>query len=745
MMQSATMTARLVLGVVLGCAVQAGQVAAEPLRLGVAGPMSGADAASGRAMHDAARLLAEQVNAAGGVDGREVEVVAHDNARSEERARENARAMGEGDVAAVLGHYYSYISLAAGPIYAEHGLPAITGSATAPGVTRDHDTYFRVIADNDMKGRLAAQYLVSFLEQDTVHIAYEGDAYGTTLMEALAETAPEVGLDVGERWAVESSSETLDEQLDAIVDDLADAGEGEAVFLGTLNRESAMLVKRLRDAGVDRPILGGDSVGLGTFPQAVADLVEDGRPRDYIDGIHATTYFIPDVGNRAARRFVDAFRERFDRRPDALAATYYEAAAIAVAAWREGGDSVSGGGVAADRSRILAGLRGFDAPGRHFEGITGRIRFDAEGNAVMSAPFGVYQNGRLISAPGQLTPVADPATMIDLEEQLAAGNIVEVGGQHLFATNVVYTGLDLNSIDNIDQQAGTFEAEFYLWLRHARPVDHARMEFTNAAEEIALNEHELIAQETSAGRYTAYRVNGTFTHNFDFREYPVDSQSLHIHMRHPAHTLERLVFVADDNGMRADDQGRLLPGGRRASAQIRDSEWSLGNLIVFSDVQETESTLGNPLLIAAENEETLSYSRFNLQADIERDPTSYMLKNMVPLALFVLLGYCMMFIHPEGPAFVGRLSLGVTALLTTVFQSQRAADELPDIGYLVAMDYMYYAVYAYFLIGIALTVAEHYVLVRYSSERYQRLDLFGRRLMPVLMAAILGMGLYLFL
>jgi len=727
--------------VLLALLAVSGVAAADKIRLGVAGPLSGADAASGQAMLDAARLRAEQVNAAGGIDGREVEIVAFDNQRSEERARANAREIGEGDIAAVLGHYYSFIALAAAPIYEEHGVPAITGSATAPAITADHEHYFRVIADNDMKGRLAAQYLVSFLDQERVHIAYEDDAYGRTLMRALAETAPEVGLEVGRTWAVSSGAEDVDHRLDDIAFDLiGDEDEG-AIFLGTLAGESAGLVQRLRDAGVERPILGGDSVGLGAFPRAMEEREREGRPvREYIDGIHATTYFIPDVGNRAAREFVRAFEARFDRRPDALAATYYEATAMALAALERGASDGLAGGIAAQRAAIVDGLRGFDAPERHYAGITGRIHFDRLGNAVMSAPFGVYRNAELISAPGQLTPVANPRTMIDLEEQLAAGNVVEVGSQHLFTTDVVYTGIDVNTIDAIDQEAGTFRADFYLWLRHSRPLDHERIEFINAAKDIRLAGREMISRETATGHYTAYRVTGTFSHRFDFRDYPVDSQTLAIRLRHPAHTLERLVFVADDHGMRRDEPGRA----DGAAAVIQDSEWSLADRVVYSDVRETASTLGNPLLIAAGGQETLSFSQFNVQAEIDRDPTSYMLKNMVPLALFVLLGYCMMFIHPTGPAFVGRLSIGVTALLTTVFQSQRAADELPDIGYLVAMDYMYYAVYAYFLVGIALTVAEHYALVRYSEESYERMDRFGRRFMPVLMAGILGLGLFLF-
>ncbi|SDF72860.1 amino acid/amide ABC transporter substrate-binding protein, HAAT family [Limimonas halophila] len=715
----------------------------EPIVLAVVGPMSGDDAASGRAIRDAAKLYASQVNARGGINGRKVRIKTFDNQHDTSLARQRARQIAtESNAVAAIGHYYSSNSIAAGDIYAEHGIPVVTGSATAPGVTRDNPWYYRVIADNSMKGRLTAQYLRSFMDVDTVHIAYEEDAYGRTLHSSLREMAPKVGIEVGKRWGIDSKHDDVRARVDTIAEKLADAGDDEAIFLGLLDKQSAMLVKALRDAGSGVKILGGDSVGLGTFPDEMAAMTEsEDAAADYIEGIHATTYFIPDVGNRAARRFVDTFEKRYGRKPDALAATYYDATAIALEAYRRAEPS---GDLPDRRAAVRESLARFDGPAEAFHGVTGTIRFDEQGNAVRSAPFGVYRQGKLISAAGQLTPVGNPEAVLNLQDQIKSGDIVRVGDQLLYETAVVYTGLDLNSITAIDQQTGTFQADFYIWFRHTAPLDYDKIVFPNAVDSVKLGEKPLMSGMTESGYYSAYRVVATFEHDFEFQAYPFDQQKLKIRIRHQDKPLEKLIFVADEIGMNPEknpgSEGLAVNSGPR----LGDSEWHLRDVLVYSNVRKTESTLGNPRTIAAASNQSLSFSRFNVQTEVARNSNSYLLKNMVPLTLFVLVGYCTMFIRPEGPPFAARVTVGVTALLTTVFYSQRSQSDLPDIGYLVAIDYIYYAVYLYFLYAIAMTVAEHVFIMRDRKERAMRMSAFSKRFMPVMILGIGGLALALY-
>jgi len=164
---------------------------------------------------------------------------------------------------------------------------------------------------------------------------------------------------------------------------------------------------------------------------------------------------------------------------------------------------------------------------------------------------------------------------------------------------------------------------------------------------------------------------------------------------------------------------------------------------VFSDIGIADSTLGNPGMFHAKADTAISYSRFNVVTEIERNAISYVLKNLMPLFIVILLGYIMLFVSPEGPPFVARMSLGVIALLTAVFLRLEAAGQLPNIGYLVALDYIYFAVYVLILSGIVITVAKHRALRRGKDILAKRLDYFGRMFQPIYI--VIGIGIFVYL
>ena len=104
----------------------------------------------------------------------------------------------------------------------------------------------------------------------------------------------------------------------------------------------------------------------------------------------------------------------------------------------------------------------------------------------------------------------------------------------------------------------------------------------------------------------------------------------------------------------------------------------------------------------------------------------------------------MFFVSPQGPPFVARMSMGVIALLTAVFLRLEAADQLPNIGYLVSLDYMYYAVYVLILSGIAITVAKHRALRKGNDKLAKRLDYFGRVFQPIYIMVGIGIFVYIY-
>jgi branched-chain amino acid transport system substrate-binding protein len=711
----------------------------ETLQIAVIGPMSGKDREGGRTMLDGVNLYVDEVNKIGGINGRTLEVIAYDDQNNKATARNRAMEIAkDSNALVVIGHYYSSISLEGGKIYKEYGIPAVTASATAPQVTEGNEWYFRVVPDTNLQGKFSALYMKNILEQDAINIVFEQDAYGKTLQQSFKQASRDVGLRINKIWSVDSESDNVDRIFAAITHELQRDPKPGALFVALQDREAAKLVRSIRDAGIDLAIMGGDAIGSESFQRQFIKIPsETTSPGHYTDGIHAATFFISDISNRKARQFSNTFKRRFGKEPDDMAATHYDAAAIAVEAIRK---AKTGNDVGKSRKNIRHQLSSFRYIETAHKGITGRIFFDAHGNVIKPFPIGVYSHGRLISAPTQLGPIVNLDTIVDLRKELEEGNIIPIDDRYLYRTMVVYTGIDINEISNINPRKETFTADFYLWFRHKGYLDYSKIEFLNAVGDLGLRDEPIMEMTGQNMAYRAYRVKGDFNEAFLFRDYPFDSQTLSIRFRHKKFNSERLLFVTDDIGMQRY-------GGRTPAERLREylglskeAQWHLQDILVFSDIGTADSTLGNPGMFHAKADTAISYSRFNVVTEIERNAISYVLKNLIPLFIVILLGYIMLFVSPEGPPFVARMSLGVIALLTAVFLGLEAAGQLPNIGYLVALDYMYFAVYFLILSGIVITVAKHRALRRGNDILAKRLDYFGRIFQPVYI--VIGIGIF---
>jgi len=714
----------------------------DTLQIAVIGPMSGKDHEGGQAMLDGVNLYVNEVNKSGGINGRTLEVIAYDDQNNKAMARNRAMEIAkESKALVVIGHYYSSTSLEGGKIYKEYGIPAVTASATAPEVTEGNGWYFRVVPDTNLQGKFAALYIKNILEQEAVYIVYEQDAYGTTLQHSFGRASRDSGLRIKKIWRIDSEIDDVDRIVDAITHELRLDPTPGALFVALQDHEAAKLVRSIRGAGIDLAIMGGDAIGSESFQRQFVKMPSETRsPGQYTDGIYAATFFISDIGNRKARQFSKTFKRRFGKEPDDMVATHYDAAAIAVEAIRTAKIEID---VEQSRKNIRNRLSSFRYIETAHKGITGRIFFDGHGNVVKPFPIGVYSHGRLISAPTQLGPIVNLDTIVDLREELEEGNIIPFDDRFVYRTMVIYTGIDINEISNINPRNETFTADFYLWFRHRGYLDYSKIEFLNAVEDLRLRDEPIMEMTAQNITYRAYRIKGDFKEAFNFRNYPFDSQTLSIRFRHKKFNSERLVFVTDDIGMQR--YGDRTPAERLKEylGLSKEAPWHLQDILVFSDIGAADSTLGNPGMFHAEADTAISYSRFNVVTEIERNAISYVLKNLMPLFIVILLGYIMLFVSPEGPPFVARMSLGVIALLTAVFLRLEAAGQLPNVGYLVALDFMYFAVYVLILSGIVITVAKHRALRRGKDILAKRLDYFGRMFQPIY--TVIGIGIFVYL
>jgi branched-chain amino acid transport system substrate-binding protein len=703
--------------------------------------MSGKDRDGGLAMLAGVNLCVDRANKKGGINGRQIDVVVYDDQNNASQARKKALEIAtDGLTLLVIGHYYSSTSLEGGSIYNQYGIPAITASATAPEVTVNNPWYFRIVPDTNLQGKLCAHYLKNVLQQTAANVVFETDAYGRTLKDAFVLASRDAGIQIKNIWPIDSQIDDLNPHLEAIIES-ARVSEPDALFVALQDHQAAKLVRSIRDTNIDLTIIGGDAIGSEAFQRKfVRPQQETSANEHYPDGIYAASFFIHDISNQKARHFSNTFKQQFGRKPDDMIATHFDAAAIALEAIRNAKISLK---LDRDRRLVRDQLSRIRSMATSHRGITGRLFFDQYGNVVKSFPMGVYFHGRLISAPIQLGPLVNPEMIVDMRREIHAGNVLAVDDRFFFRTLVVYTGIDINQIDNINPRNGTYTADFYLWFRHKGYLDYGKIEFLNAKGDLHLLDEPIVQMTENDMNHRAYRIKREFKEAFVFHDYPFDDQTLSIRFRHKDFNSERLIFATDDIGMQR--YSRKTPAERlQQSLNLsKKSEWHLKDILVYSDIGTADSTLGNPDMFHAKAETTINYSRFNIVTAIERNATRYVLKNLIPLFIVIFLGYIMLFISPLGPPFVARMSLGVTALLTAVFLRMEAAGQLPNIGYLVALDYLYFGVYVLILSGIAITVAKHRALRNGNESLAKKLDYFGRLFQPLFV--IFGFGVFVYL
>ncbi|HEU0050299.1 MAG TPA: hypothetical protein VFQ43_22110, partial [Nitrososphaera sp.] len=388
------------------------------------------------------------------------------------------------------------------------------------------------------------------------------------------------------------------------------------------------------------------------------------------------------------------------------------------------------------------------------QGIVSPVFFEPSRNITRAPRFGIYQNGEIVSANVQFEPISAPNEIKNLQEQIKRGRIMTVNGGYVYKANVVYSGVDLLSIDEIDIKTSTYKMDFYLWFRYRpndRDVDFKPDDFvfTNAEGDVEIAP---IREETNADGTVlkTYRVSGVFKNQFRFYDYPFEHQSLVVEFRNQNATTSFIQYVVDRIGMRYTNEDKLLANYQENGAFDSVFGWKPQTAQVNQDIFPTFSTFGSPQNFG--RSVATNYSLINVKVDIQRDALQYIVKSLLPLLLTLILAYITFFLplgHSE------RLAVGSTALLTTAFFHLTLADALPQIGYTVAMEYLFYASY----IMSALIVLLETLSIRYEKweedakkkadkqvfhQRREQLNFLGRIIYPAILLFAIGAGFFVY-
>lgn len=343
-----------------------GRSSEEPVVFGVAGPV---ETAYGASMRQGAELARQEINAAGGIDGRPLELLVRDDRADPQAAIAIAdEFVKDESVIAVVGHVNSSTTNAAGPVYAV-GLPAVATSATSPKISQLGEWVFRV-ASSDSANAVELARLARRLDLPTA-VLYANDDYGRGLAGSFRAALGDENASLLESDPYLESTEDFRPYLERLRKQ--DVG---LIFVAGLEEGASRIIQQAREMGISARFLGGDGLEGLTVMGPI------------YDGTLVGLLYHPDA-SPVARAFAERFRDAYGREPDSFAALGYDATQLLARAVAEAG---------ADRlavQRYLAGVGRNGTPA--FAGATGNIRFDEHGDPVEKGfAVGEIQGGQIL-------------------------------------------------------------------------------------------------------------------------------------------------------------------------------------------------------------------------------------------------------------------------------------------------------------------------------------------------------------
>jgi len=474
----------------------------EDIYIAFVGPMSGKGKAAGQLMTNAIKLYLEKINNKGGINGKDVTLKVFDDKNDSKKAEERALEIvkDKNRVVAVIGHWYSSASISAGQIYKKYGIPAITPGSTSIEVTKDNEWYFRNIYNAKVPGEFLANYVKNVFLENNVSIISEDGAYGFYLAQVFEKTSHQLGMNVRNHWHY-SNDNDLDDRFNKIVDELKLRKEKAGVILLAVQATEALkLVKLIKDAGIRNKIIGGSSLSEKTFRDGFdEDPISTEYPGYYTNDIYVATPLMFDTANEKAQQFFEDYQAEYDEKPDDWSAAYaYDTIMMLVKAIKKSDIEGRQETVKADRQKIRDTLASFTEPHKDLEGVTGFNYFDKKNrDAQKSVSLGVYKRKYSVSAPTQLTIVRNPNEIADFK-QLKQG--ILLNNKYMYKTNVVYVGLDIIEISQIDIKNLKFTLDFKLWFRFVGDFKPQNIELINAVDHKEIKQQLELCKEKKPRR-----------------------------------------------------------------------------------------------------------------------------------------------------------------------------------------------------------------------------------------------------
>lgn len=354
-----------------GCQRSTNQAGAEDvIKIGEFASLTGKEATFGVSSHQGTVLAVDQVNAAGGLLGKKIQLVYEDDqSKAGEAATVVRKLISRDKVVALLGEVASSRSLEAAPIAQQSRIPMISPASTNPKVTEVGDYIFRVCFTDRFQGAVLANFVLNSLKATQVALLID---LKSDYSKGLASYFKESFIKQGGKVLAEPNYSGGDKDFNAQLTAIKGLNP-QAILVPGYYTDVGLIALQARQLGLKVPMVGGDG---WESPR----LIEIGG--EALEGHFFSTHYSPDDQSARVQEFVKQYRERFGQIPDALAALGYDSARLLLDALQRAGSTES------------VKLREALAQTKDFEAVTGRITIDHERNPTKPAIILTVRQGK---------------------------------------------------------------------------------------------------------------------------------------------------------------------------------------------------------------------------------------------------------------------------------------------------------------------------------------------------------------
>ncbi|HEY7301839.1 MAG TPA: branched-chain amino acid ABC transporter substrate-binding protein [Xanthobacteraceae bacterium] len=345
----------LVLAVGLILAGCSGGGGSDTTQFGIGVPVTGSNAAFGSQIKQGAEQAIADINEAGGILGKKLSSVVGDDVSDPKQGVSVANNFAASGVKFVIGHFNSGVTIPASEVYQENNILEITPGSTNPKVTdRNMWNIFRTCGRDDQQGQVAGEFIATHFKDKKVAIVHDKTTYGQGLADETKKTMNAKGV----TEVLYEGINLGDKDFSALVSKIKASG-AELVYWGGLFTEGGLLVRQMRDQGVNAVLMGGDGITSDEFAAI-------GGP-----GVEGTLMtYGPDPRKRPeAKAIVDKFRAK-NFEPEAYTLYSYAAVQIIKAA-AEAANSL-------DPKKVAEEMHS----GRKFSTVIGDISYDQKGDVT---------------------------------------------------------------------------------------------------------------------------------------------------------------------------------------------------------------------------------------------------------------------------------------------------------------------------------------------------------------------------